>query len=172
MLNSTVINQKPKSESFHVVKHESVITDTIRSQAFCLVNDMSRFKRTQYYCNYCGRSAFYQFNNGKWCCEKVVSKCPAQRKKNSLKKTGMKRPDMVGENNHSFNKERAKRKAKDPPFCSCGCKNKTRWNKAKGDYNVYINGHNTRVISPSTRPEIAKKISEKLKGIKLPEFEE
>jgi len=169
MLNGMIIhNQDSEPENSHIVRYESVIINAIHSQAFLLGNDMGRFKRTQYYCDYCGRPAFYQFNNGKWCCEKIVSKCPAQRKKSSLKKIGVKRPDMVGEKSHSFNKERAKRKTKGPPFCGCGCKKKTRWNKAKGDYNVYINGHNTRVISPSTRPEIAKKISEKLKGIKRP----
>ena len=35
-------------------------------------------------CNYCNENnAIIQFKNGKWCCQKMLSRCPEMRKKNS-----------------------------------------------------------------------------------------
>ena len=46
-------------------------------------------------CDYgCGNEAKFLFKNGKWCCEKIITKCIEVRRKNGSKKIGVKRPQL------------------------------------------------------------------------------
>jgi hypothetical protein len=48
-------------------------------------------------CDYgCGRMGVHKHQNGKWCCDKYVARCPTLKKKN--------REANLGEKNHFFNK--------------------------------------------------------------------
>jgi len=140
MLDNKVTNHSNfRLENLHIAKYEGVVTNVICSQAFLFgESNMGENKRILGVCFYCGKNAFYRFKNGKLCCSNNVSKCPTVRKINSEK------------NKFKFCKiEHAKRKAEGGPICACDCGNRTKWNKDKGEYNKYINGHWVRHNNPS-----------------------
>ncbi len=87
MLDRLTINPNLNNpENLHIAKYEGIIVNAICSQGFLFGNNMDKIRRTKYPqpCFYCGGIAVHKFKNGKYCCEKIVSKCPA--KKDELKK--------------------------------------------------------------------------------------
>ena len=137
--NSMIINNlNSKPESFHVVRHGSVIINTVHSRAFLFKEfNMSKFKRKDKIlgiCKYCGSKATHRFKNGVLCCEDNVAKCSIMRKISS--------EINKGKNHWNYGNDKwAKEKAKGAPLCACGCGKKTRWCVDRKRFNQYIFGH-------------------------------
>jgi len=69
-------------------------------------------------CEYgCGQEAKYQFKNGKWCCSKHYIRCPAKRKKNSIRMKDIRKDPNSIFNSISYRENRSsimKEKWEDP----------------------------------------------------------
>ncbi len=182
MLNSTMTIQNLEPESFHVVKHGSVVIDTVHSRAFLLgEDDMGGFKRRNFSepCSFCGGESKYHFKSGErsYCCESNVAKCPAIRKINSKRNkenppsknpeiakkisialTGRKNlghSEWMKKNQPNLGKDKwAERKAKGAPLCKCKsqCGERTKWDKNKAKYNEYVHGHHARSKNFKVKP--------------------
>ena len=107
-------------------------------------------------CEYgCGQKATHQFKNGKWCCEKITTKCPGLSKNHSNRMKGKNNP-MYGKTHSDETKLNQSNKMKDH----------IPWNKGKTD--IYSDETKKKMrISAMNRTmsdETKNKISKKLKG--------
>ena len=81
-----------------------------------LLIDVVFVGRDMNYCSYgCGRAAEYFFKNGKCCCEKYTAQCPAIRKINSEKNTGVNN-GMYDKKHSEETKKKIAKKSKEKIF--------------------------------------------------------
>jgi len=180
-----IVNINCKPENPFVARHPGVAINSIHSQAFYLVKNMSKFKKRivdlPLLCA-CGCYEPVKWNKYKnrWNTfilgHHVRINPPSKRQEVAQKISealmGRECPHMIGENNWSYGKtgklspvygkdKYAQEKAKLPPLCACGCKEKTKWCNARKQWNKYIIGHYIRIKNPMDNPETVKKVSGK-----------
>jgi len=154
-MNSIATIQNLEPESFHVVRHGSVVANAIHSRAFLFGEIGMRFKRRNLPLCECG-------------CGYEVKWCQTRKQWNPFINGHQNR----GKNNSQYSKtgklsavygkdKYAEEKAKSKPLCKCGCKNKTKWCKSRKKFNEYINGHYICINNPMNNPKSVAKLTGK-----------
>ena len=138
MLNSTIIDNLNnfKPESSHVVRHGSVIIDTVHSQAFLFgESGMSkRFIRKDSIAPLCACG-----------CGERVKRSQTYKGWNKF---------IIG---HHTRKCNFFKQFEKPPFCKCGCGKQVKWDKWDNKWYTFINGHQSigRKVCQKTREKIS-----------------